>query len=122
MLSHNLKREHPTQRHKHRAGPYGFFIFRLALPTCCRRRVCTDVCSPEKETFPVSKIAMLHAFVAVLMFCAAPAQAQSFKETLGWMHQSSAYHAFVDATDNALESTQVPLTNTCTNFVIIQER
>jgi len=68
-----------------------------------------------------STLAVL-AFVALLLLCVAPAQAQSFKETLGWMHQSSEYHAFFDATDNALESTQVPLTNTCTNFVIIQER
>ena len=68
------------------------------------------------------KTSTLALLVAVFLLCVAPAQAQSFKETLGWMHQSSEYHAFVDATDNALESTQVPLTNTCTNFVIIQER
>ena len=58
----------------------------------------------------------LLVFTAVMTLVRA-AHAQSFKETVSWMHRLSTYSAL--AHDRDLDLTEVPLENTCRNFVVI---
>jgi hypothetical protein len=72
-------------------------------------------------------VALLALRVALLVgfFLAAfgaPAQAQSFEETLRWMHNTAAYEGggYHAGDKTVMDETEVPLSNTCHNFVIIQ--
>jgi hypothetical protein len=58
----------------------------------------------------------------VLIAFGAPARAQSFKETLRWMHNTAAYEGggYHAGDKTMMDETEVPLSNTCHNFVIIQ--
>jgi hypothetical protein len=57
-----------------------------------------------------------------LVAFAAPAQAQSFKETMRWMHNTAGYEGggYHGGDKTIMDETEVPLSNTCQNFVIIQ--
>jgi hypothetical protein len=60
----------------------------------------------------------LLAFVAF----ATTTQAQTFKETLRWMHNTASYEGggYHGGDKTIMDETEVPLSNTCSNFVIIQ--
>jgi len=67
---------------------------------------------------------MKHLLISIqaLIAFAIPKQAQTFKETLRWMHntasyEGSGYHA---GGKSIIDETEVPLSNTCHNLVIIQ--
>src|SRR5215467_10180473 len=59
--------------------------------------------------------------LAALAF-AVPAQAQTFQETLRWMHNTASYEGggYHGGDKTIMDETDVPLSNTCHNFVIIQ--
>ena len=64
---------------------------------------------------------MKHTALSVVILAASFAQGQSFKETLRWMHNASEYNVSSDPTKGDFDWVEVPLTNTCTNFVITLE-
>jgi hypothetical protein len=48
-----------------------------------------------------------------------PAQGQNFKDTVSWMHNAAKYNYSIK--NDELDSTEVPLENTCNHFIIVQK-